>query len=159
MGKTVCCLLLFIGLTACQPKGSYLYHFPAPETHPINRMIVVIDYLNLRDDIGKYWDYDSYYHEHNLNLLIHDVDTHLQQLGYPAVDGYLLSSGLLFKEPFAVEHYHRDEHLEELLYPPFTLAQHNVADIDTWHHQEIMSTLVKYIAQRRWHGGDVGQCT
>jgi len=154
MGKTVCCLLLLIGLTACQPKGSYRYHYPAPEAHPIKRMVVVIDYLNLRDDIGKYWDYDSFYHEHNLNLLLNGVEIHLQELGYPAVEGYLLSSGLLFKEAFAVEHYHQDENQEELLYPPFTMAQHNIPVADTFHHQEIMSTLVKYIAQRRHHASD-----
>lgn len=116
--------------------------------------MVVIDYLNLKDDVGKYWDFDSYYHQKVLNQMLRQLDTELQSVGYPKANAYLLSSGLLIKHPFAVEHYIEDQPQDELLYPPFILAQNNIIESQIPQHQEILSILVKYIAQRRHHQTD-----
>ncbi|MGJ8662523.1 MAG: hypothetical protein ACSHWU_02685 [Marinicella sp.] len=151
--KTLLCLLCF-GLMACQPKGQLLYQFPTPQSYPVDQVMVVIDYINLRDDVGKYKDFDSYYHQQTLNKLLADIDLKLQQSGYPKVNSYLLGSGLLIKHEFAVEHYIDDQLQDQLLYPPFILAQQ---DIDQEHiklHQEFLTIMVKYIAQRRHHEND-----
>ncbi len=150
-------LLLFLipvmcfGLMGCQPKGTTLYQNPTPEQYPIKQMMVVIDYLNLRDDVGTYWDFDSYYHQKVLNLLLNDTTSLLQQAGYPKVDAYLLSSGLLIRNEFAVEHYINEELQAELLYPPFILAQQNIPEAHIVQHQEYLTLMVKYVAQRRHH--------
>ncbi|TDR20737.1 hypothetical protein [Marinicella litoralis] len=141
--------MLLFGLIACQPKGSLMYQFPEPQNYAVDQVMVVIDYLNLKDDIGKLWDFDSYYHQQILNKLLADVDRQLHQSGYPKINKYLLSSGLLIKDTFAVEHYIEDQIQDELLYPPFILAAENIATEQIDKHQEILTIMVKYIAPRR----------
>ena len=109
----------------------------------------MIDYLNLKDDVGKFWDFDSYYHQKVLNQLFHSIDSQLQSFGYPAIDSYILSSGLLIHTDFQVEHYIQDEFQNERLNPPFILAKQGMTNEQTSQHQEILGILVKYIAQRR----------
>ena len=142
-------LMLCIGLAACQPKGSLIYQYPNPEQHAIEHVVVVIDYLNLRDDIGKYWDFDSYYHQQTLDRLLRQTNDQLQQLGYPVVDSFLLTSGLLINNDFPVEHYIKDQLQAELLYPPYSLAQQNVNPEQIAQHQEFLGIMVKYMATRR----------
>ncbi len=146
--------MLFLVLTACQPKGSLLYQFPEPEQYPVKQVLVVIDYLNLRDDVGKYWDFDSYYHQATLDRLLAQANASLQQAGYPAVQSYLLSSGLLINNDFPVEHYIKDQLQAELLYPPYILAQQNISKEQITQHQEFLGIMVKYMATRRHHQMD-----
>ncbi len=141
--------MLFFGLAACQPKGSLLYQFPTPENHQIDQVVLVIDYLNLKDDIGKYWDFDSHYHQQTLNQLLADADWTLQQSGYPKVNSYLISSGLLIKHDWPVEHYIKNQFQENLLYPPFILAHQGITQKHIDQHQEFLSIKVKYMGQRR----------
>jgi len=149
-------LLLFMtfGLAACQPKGSFIYQYPKTNDIQIDQVMLVVDYLNLRDDVGKYWDFDSYYHQQTLNKLLFDVDLQLQQSGYPEVQSYLLSSGLLINQEFAVEHYIKEQLQDTLLYPPYILALHNMDSNQIKQHQEFLTIMVKYIAQRRHQGTD-----
>lgn len=140
---------LFFGLVGCQPKGSFVYQFPNTDQIQIDQVMVVIDYLNLRDDLGQYWDYDSYYHQKTLNKLLIQVDTELQHAGYPPTQSYLLSSGLLIKTDFPVEHYIKEQLQTELLYPPYSLAQQNISGELISQHQEFLGILVKYMATRR----------
>lgn len=146
--------VLLFGLLACQPKGAYLYQYPNAENHEINQVMLVIDYLNLKDDVGKYWDFDSHYHQKVLNQLLHKINSQLSKAGYPQVNTYLLSSGLLFKTDFSVEHYIQDQLQNELMYPPFILAKQNITEVQIPQHQEILGTFVKYIAPRRHHNSD-----
>lgn len=144
-------LIVFIcfALTACQPKGSLTYRYPTPEQYDIKQVMVVIDYLNLRDDVGKLWDFDSYYHQKTLDQLLAQVNEQLQLAGYPAVEAYLLSSGLLIKNDFAVEHYFNEQLQPELLYPPYILAQQNINNEHIAQHQEFLGLMVKYMGPRR----------
>lgn len=147
-------VVVVVLLTACQPKGSYLYQYPKATEHEINQLMVVIDYLNLKDDVGKHWDFDSYYHQKILNLVFKEIDTELQSAGYPKANSYLLSSGLLINNQWAVEHYIEDQFQDELLYPPFILAKDNISEAQISQHQEILGILVKYMASRRHHQDD-----
>ncbi len=147
-------IFTFFGLAACQPKGSLLYQYPTPENYTIDQVLVVIDYLNLKDDIGRYWDFDSYYHQQTLNRLLADVNLELQQSGYPKVQSYLLSSGLLINNEWAVEHYIDEQLQDQLLYPPFILAEQNINPTQIEQHQEFLTIMVKYIGQRRHHEND-----
>ncbi len=147
-------IVLSFGLVACQPKGTYTYHHAEGKDHPINQVIVVIDYLNLRDDIGKYWDFDSYYHQSTLDQLFNQIKSILADAGYPEISAYMLSSGLLIKHEFAVEHYWQNEAKSELLYPPYLLAQENIPAEQINQHQEFLTIMVKYLAQRRHHEND-----
>ncbi len=139
----------FFGLMACQPKGSLIYQYPDTENIGINQLVVVIDYLNLRDDIGKYWDYDSYYHQKTLDHLLAQTNDTMQQNGYPPAESYLLSSGLLIKNDFPVEHYIKEQLQPELLHPPYTLALKSIDDTQVTQHQEVLSVMIKYLATRR----------
>lgn len=147
-------LLMVIGLTACQPKGSYLYQFPQTANISINEVVVIIDYLNLRDDLGKNWDFDSAHHRLILNQLLNQINHKLRQDGYPKVKQYLLSSGLLIKAPMTVDHYVDGELQQQPLYPPFIIAS-TLADTKQIElHQEIMTILAKYITPRTHHMND-----
>ena len=147
-------MILFFGLTACQPKGSLIYQYPNTEQHPVDQVMVVIDYLNLRDDIGKYWDFDSYYHQQILDSLLLQANAEVQQHGLPPIQSYLLTSGLLIKNDWPVEHYIEDQLQTELLYPPFILAQQNISAKQITQHQEFLSIMIKYMATRRHHADD-----
>jgi hypothetical protein len=142
-------ILMIWGLTGCQPKGTFLYQYPEDETFAINHTILVIDYLNLKDDLGQFWDFDGFYHQRVLNQLLHDIDGYLQAKGYPAIDGYILSSGLLIKSQFSVDHYIQDVPQQEALQPPFILAHQDTDTKQIEQHQEVLGLLVKYIAQRK----------
>ncbi len=146
--------ILLFGLVACQPKGSLIYQYPKPNEYQIDQVMVVIDYLNLRDDVGKYWDFDSYYHQKTLNLLLAQTNEVVHQAGYPLIQSYLLTSGLLIKNNFPVEHYIDEQLQTELLYPPFILAKkskdgQNIDDQQITQHQEFLGIMVKYMATRR----------
>lgn len=146
--------ILFFGLTACQPKGSLTYQFPHSENHRINQVMVVIEYLNLRDDIGKFWDFDSYYHQKTLDRLLAQSNEQLQLAHYPPIESYLLSSGLLISNDFPVEHYIEEVLQPELLYPPYILAQQNIDNNQINQHQEFLGIMVKYMANRRYIEND-----
>lgn len=146
--------LMLLVLTACQPKGTTLYQHDQPEAYPIEHTLVVIDCLNLRDDLGRYWDFDSYYHEDMLNRLLAAVDRSLQQAGYPAAYGYLLSSGLLVDEGFAVDHYIQETLQPDLLYAPFIMASDQVPLEQIDQHREVMRLMIKYLAPKRHHASD-----
>ncbi|WP_223787146.1 hypothetical protein [Marinicella meishanensis] len=145
---------MWLVLTGCQPKGTTLYQHDQPENHPIEHTMVVIDYLNLRDDLGRYWDFDSYYHEDMLNRLLAAVDMSLQKAGYPAASGYLLTSGLLVDEGFAVEHYIQETLQPELLYAPFIMASDQIPDDHIDQHRDVMRLMIKYLAPKRHHASD-----
>lgn len=147
-------IIIVFGLTACQPKGSYIYQNPKTENFPIEQVVVVIDYLNLRDDIGEYWDFDSYYHQKTLDHLFAQVKAQLNEAGYPKINSYLLSSGLLLKDSFAVEHYVQDQPKEGMLYPPYLQAQTNIKDEHIAQHREFLNIMIKYLAQRKHHETD-----
>lgn len=147
-------LLFCLGLASCQPKGTYTYQYPENIEFPINNMVVVIDYLNLKDDVGKYWDFDSYYHQKTLDHLLSQVESILLQEGYPKVSAFLLSSGLLIKNEFAVEHYWQEQSKKEMLYPPYLLALSNVRKEHIEQHREFLTIMVKYLAHRRHHLSD-----
>lgn len=147
-------LAFYLGLVACQPKGTHTYQHSDKTNYPIKQVTVVIDYLNLRDDVGKYWDFDSYYHQATLDLLFTQAKSILNDAGYPEVSSYVLSSGFLIKNEFAVEHYWQDQDQNELLFPPYILAQNNILPEHINQHQEFLTIMVKYLAQRRHHTGD-----
>ena len=147
--------ILYLGLVACQPRGTYTYQHAKNIDYPIKQIVVVIDYLNLRDDVGQYWDFDSYYHQRTLDHLFSQVKSHLRNTGYPDVESYLLSSGLLIRNEFAVEHYWQDQDQGELLYPPYILAQSNISNELITQHQEYLTIMVKYLAQRKHHPNDL----
>ncbi len=142
-------LLLCFGLTACQPKGSLLYQYPDDSELKIRHLVVVMDYLNLKDDLGTYWDFDSQHHRRSLNHMLTVVNQQTLEAGYPKIENYLLSSGLLIKTAFAVDHYLDDQLQAERLLPPYLLATEGIDHQHIDQHQEILTLLVKYIAPRR----------
>lgn len=142
-------LLSCFWLISCQPKGSYLYQHPQGPARMVNHVVVVIDYLNLKDDLGANWDFDSLEHQQVLNNLLKATSHWLQQRGFPRVTNYLLSSGLLIRQPLAVDHYRHGSLQPEPLYPPFLVASEGVENLDK--HQEALALLVKYTAPRRHH--------
>jgi hypothetical protein len=147
--------LLLLGclwLLSCQPRGSYLYQHPEGQTTTINNVVLVIDYLNLKDDLGDRWDFDSLQHQQLLNHLLKESSHWLQQWGYPRVTNYLLSSGLLIRQPLAVDHYQHKALQPEPLFPPYLLASEGIEEPAM--HQEPLALLVKYTAPRRHHPGN-----
>ncbi len=146
--------ICILGLMGCQPKGSLIYQYQGAEKIEIKQLMVVIDYLNLRDDTGKFWDFDSYYHQKTLDNLFLQVKTTLKNNGFPPIESYLLSSGLLIKGDFPVEHYNKEQLQPELLHPPYTLAFKSTNDEQITQHQEVLGIMIKYIATRRHHTDD-----
>jgi len=149
MSKAWLTLVWLLLLCACQPKGSHLYHNNDPVVAPIARVMVVMDYLNLKDDLGQQWDFDSDHHQQLLNRLLGDTNHWLRQRGYPKVDQYLLTSGLLFRQPIPVDHYQQQQLQPDPLYPPYLLASSGTDQVML--HQEVLQLLVKYTAPRRHH--------
>lgn len=145
-------ILIWLLLTACQPKGSYLYHSNESVAAPIARVMVVMDYLNLKDDLGQQWDFDSDHHQQLLNRLLGDTNHLLRQWGYPKVEQYLLTSGLLFRQPIPVDHYRQQQLQANPLYPPYLLASNGTEKVMV--HQDVLQLLVKYIAPRRHHADE-----
>lgn len=65
------------------------------------------------------------------------------------VESYLLTSGLLIKYDFPVEHYIRNQLQTALLYPPYISAQQGIDPEQVTQHQESLGIMVKYLATRR----------
>ncbi|MFC3193056.1 hypothetical protein ACFODZ_02265 [Marinicella sediminis] len=149
ISKALFFCLLCVGLTACQPKGTWLYQAAADERPDWEHIVVIIDYLNLKDDLDGHWDFASEQHQMVLNRLLAETNRTLQQSGYPRVNRFVLSSGLLFAQPMAVDHYRNSELQHEPLYPPYLLAVDGMEHIAV--HQEVLQLLVKYTAPRRHH--------
>lgn len=117
-------LLMSVLLTsACAPKYQFLNSMAADT--PVQRIYVVMDYVDFVDDVGALYDYDLPLNRERLDKLQQKIKSMLQQKGHESVYFVSRSSGVLLDQEFEFELYHHKKFQEKLVTPPFLIeAQH-----------------------------------
>ena len=123
--KRIVLLLLFVMLlAACAPK--YQYVSPEMPAQSIERIYVVLDYVEFVDDVGQLFDYDLPLNQQRLDDLQQVVLRVLNQKGYEDVYFVSRSSGVTLNPSLEFELYHNKKFQEKMVSPPFMIAAQHI---------------------------------
>ncbi|WP_154222006.1 hypothetical protein [Marinicella rhabdoformis] len=130
-------------LSACAPK--YQYVNPVTSEASIDRIYVVMDYVEFVDDVGKLYNYDLPLNREKLAGLQETLSLVLNQKGYEAVYFVSKSSGYLLNADFDFELYHNKKNQKQLISPPFLIESQFIS-------AEEQDALLNTLSQFQGHG-------
>lgn len=121
-------LLAVLILSACGPKYSYVKTKFANEKPKVENVLLVLDYVSLKDDVGELWDYKEDYNIKHMDKTYNEIKNSLQAKGYNILDTELKASGLLMEDEYQAEHYKGGKLKDDLISPPFMINFENYSD-------------------------------
>ncbi len=122
-------LLCCICLTACSPKYEFVDRSEFA-TRSIEHVLLVIDYIEFVDDVGKLMDYDLQKNRRYLQTLEQRTKDLLLDKGYKEVTTVLLSSGLDFDPDHSMQLYHKKQFQDQLVNAPFIYEAGPMSEVD-----------------------------
>lgn len=151
--KNIFIIVLLFSIVACVPKFDYVKTKFEHDIPPIENILLVLDYISLKDDVGKIWDYDESYNIKQMDKHYAQIKSLLQAKGYNVLDSSLKASGLLMNSEYQAEHYLNGKLQEELISPPFIIRAIDLDDDDIYNlrtiHNETMVNIGSGIASAK----------
>jgi hypothetical protein len=121
-------LTYFLFLGACAPTN-YVYVKKFGDKIPtIENVIIVVEYLDIKQGFGQYWKFDEAANLIQQNYLFETSAKMLEGKGYHVSPSFLKTSGLILDRNFRVKHYLGKQVMPELITPPYIIRSFNIND-------------------------------
>jgi hypothetical protein len=119
--------ILFL-LASCAPTN-YVYTKPInQERHGIKHVLIMVEYLNAKDDIKGFWNFDEDINLSNQDALYDLASQMLISKGYLLSNKILKTSGLVMARDFYMDHYVDKQLQDEAISPPYIVRSVNLED-------------------------------
>ena len=145
-------IFIIVFLSSCNHKTDFVRNAESHGYPKFNKIMLVVDYVHLVDDVGTYFDFDENVNTNFNNKYYQAVKNHLNTLGYEVLEERLQSSGLYMNNQWLVEHYKGKQLQADLISPPFFAKSFLLEDqeIESVLHlsKELLSTLDPAIVDR-----------
>ena len=128
MKKIIILTLLSFALFSCAPKYDYVKTKFEHDVPPVKNVLLVLDYVSLKDDVGKLWDFDENYNLKQLDKNYAQLKTLIENKGYTVINKSLKASGLLMDSEYQAEHYVDKKLQDKLISPPFIIQATDLND-------------------------------
>lgn len=120
MKKAFLLTLSFI-LISCTPKYDFVKTKFDNGKPQVKNIMLVLDYVTLKDDVGKLYDFDENYNLKHMNLMYSKIKSLVETRGFSVLPETLKASGLLIDSEYQAEHYLNKKLQKDLISPPFIL--------------------------------------
>jgi len=123
-------VIVILLLSSCAPiNHEYIKKFNLEPSPQINTVMVMVEYLSLKEDISGYW---NFYEDSNMlnQDYLHKVGNDmLQSKGYKLADKYLKTSGLIIDRKFYADHYLNKTKQDRPISPPYIVRSLNLDEV------------------------------
>ncbi len=121
-------LILFsiVFLQACAPTNYVYVKKKNPDTHKINQVMIMVEYLSIKDDLKGFWNFDENSNLANQDKLYEIAASMLQLKDYSLSDSVLKSSGLIIDRGYLVDHLIDKKRQPQPIEPPYILRSINL---------------------------------
>jgi len=115
-------------MISCAPTN-YVYTKKVNSTiHEIKHVLIMIEYLDAKDDIKGFWNFDEVSNLTNQDFLFEIASQMLVNKGYQISDKNLKTSGLIIARDFYMDHYVDKQLQEDVISPPYIVRSVNLDD-------------------------------
>ena len=128
MKKIIILTLLSLALISCTSKYDYVKTNFEHDVPSVKNVLLVLDYVSLKDDVGKLWDFDENYNLKQLDNNYAQIKTLIEDKGYTVINKTLKASGLIIDNQYQAEHYLDKKLQEKLISPPFIIKATDLDD-------------------------------
>ncbi|MCF6318475.1 MAG: hypothetical protein L3J83_04210 [Proteobacteria bacterium] len=127
---TIFFLILFAALflKACAPTN-YVYvkkSNPEAKSHKINQVMIMVEYLAIKDDLKGFWNFEENSNLDNQDKLHNIAANMLKAKGYDLANMALKSSGLIINREYLVDHMIGKQKQSVPIEPPYILRSINL---------------------------------
>lgn len=122
--------IVFILLTivACAPTSYVFTKKLNPKQHKIQQVVIMVEYLEAKDDAKGFWNFDEVINLINQDYLYDIASQMLISKGYHLSDKSLKTSGLIIARDFYMDHYVNKQLQDEVISPPYIVRSVNLDD-------------------------------
>ncbi len=151
----ICVMLVLClsGLTACSTTYQYTRPELVPDQTPAT-ILLAVDFLSIRDDVGQHWDFDENAHVRSLNRADAGLVAQIESHGFLPADKALVSSGIWLHPDLAVDHYRNGKQLPDPIYPPFLIGNTGMSEVAAEAVADLYPVLARELAdievRRQW---------
>jgi hypothetical protein len=131
--KKILIIPILLILTSCGYKSHYVKSNYSQSINDIDSVMIFVEYLHLKDDVGELWDFDENRNIKSQNIIFNNSLNMLQSKGYKIADANIKSSGINLDKNLIVEHYIGRELQQAVISPPFIIRTENL------NHQSVAS--------------------
>ena len=115
-------------LSACAPTN-YVYVKPnGVDVHKIDEVVVMVEYLNVKEGFDSYWDFNENINLENQDELYNMAVQILTEKGYGVSDKSLKTSGIVVDRNFVLDHFLDKKKQKQLIAPPYIVRSVNLQD-------------------------------
>jgi len=115
-------------LSACAPTSYVYLKADAVNSNKIDKVLIMIEYLSLKQGFDEHWDFDENIHLKNQDELFDLAAQMLLEKGYVVSEKSLKTSGLVMNREFYLDHYLNNKKQEQLISPPYIVRSINLQD-------------------------------
>jgi hypothetical protein len=119
---------ILLTLAACAPTNYVYTKQLNADRHEIKNVFIMIEYLDAKNDIKGFWNFDEEINLNNQNELYDIVSQMLISKGYNLSNKTLKTSGLIMARDFYMDHYVNDQLQKEVISPPYIVRSVNLED-------------------------------
>lgn len=135
-------IILALLLTGCA-STNYQYTRPdySPDKYKISQVVIMIEYLALKNHINSSWSFDENKHLLNQDRLYEFASEVLLEKGYAVSDSSLKTSGLVTDRNMQVKHYLNRKRLPHFISPPFIVRSVNITNSGIQALEELLAEI------------------
>lgn len=140
-------IFLIVLLQACAPT-SYVYVKSQHNNNNsvINKVVIIVESLSLKDDLRGYWNFDEDINLSNQDELLLMAQQALLARNYKVAHKQLLSSGLIMHRDFLADHYLQGKKQDEPISAPYILRSINLLDEEIIVYEDLLAELNRPIS-------------
>lgn len=135
-------IALSLFLTSCAQQTMFVKAPHSIENLQIDKVMLVVDYVELVDDFGEFYDFDEDRNLQKNDELFDSLSEKMNTKGYQMANESLQSSGLYLYQNLLVEHYANKKLQADLISPPFYTESRGLEDNDLQLLGELMQDLL-----------------
>ncbi len=145
LGRLALCGCCALQIVAC--SSNYQYTRPdLPLAELPNSILLAVDYLAIRDDLGRRWDFDENAHQAALSQADRGLVAAIESHGFSVSNQTLISSGLWLDPRLEVDHYLDGRQQPDPIHPPFLIASEGLSEVSIEALADLYPLLARQLA-------------
>lgn len=138
--------MLMVLLSGCASVNPVYISKTFDKTNQLNQVLIMIEYLELKDDTRNYWNFDEEANIKQQDLLYQIAHQMLLEKGYEVSSSSLKTSGLVVARDYYVDHYINKKPKPQPIAPPYIIRSIDLNDDHIYALESLLATLTEPVS-------------